>query len=100
MMADVYIVMTADPENTKALLTTQFDDFGKGPKFHKEWEPFLGDGIFATDGKYPCPKSLAFRHDPSSGAPQTPWRRCLRSFGNFLFLLLAWIPDLPTRKCG
>ncbi|KAL8403706.1 hypothetical protein RB594_008816 [Gaeumannomyces avenae] len=44
------IVLTADPENIKALLATQFSDYGKGEPFHREWEPFLGDSIFATDG--------------------------------------------------
>ncbi|KAI0890726.1 cytochrome P450 52A11 [Annulohypoxylon maeteangense] len=45
-----HIVMTADPENIKAILATQFADFGKGEQFHKEWNEFLGDSIFATDG--------------------------------------------------
>ncbi|KAI1461748.1 cytochrome P450 52A11 [Annulohypoxylon moriforme] len=45
------IVMTADPENIKAVLATQFADFGKGEQFHKEWHEFLGDSIFATDGQ-------------------------------------------------
>jgi len=44
------IIFTADPENIKAILATQFSDYGKGEPFHKEWEPFLGDSIFATDG--------------------------------------------------
>lgn len=44
------IIFTADPENIKALLATQFGDYGKGKPFHEEWEPFLGDSIFATDG--------------------------------------------------
>jgi cytochrome P450 len=44
------IVSTADPENIKAILATQFNDYGKGEEFHKEWSPFLGDSIFATDG--------------------------------------------------
>lgn len=45
------IVFTAEPENVKALLTGQFNDFGKGEEFHKNWYPFLGDSIFATDGE-------------------------------------------------
>jgi cytochrome P450 len=45
------IIFTADPENIKAILATQFGDFGKGQPFHEEWEPFLGDSIFATDGE-------------------------------------------------
>ncbi|PHH86418.1 hypothetical protein CDD83_10270 [Cordyceps sp. RAO-2017] len=43
-------LFTADPDNIKAMLSTQFGDFGKGQPFHDEWEAFLGDGIFATDG--------------------------------------------------
>lgn len=41
--------MTADPENIKAILAKQFDDFGKGEPFHKQWKEFLGDSIFTTD---------------------------------------------------
>ena len=49
-LTGIPIVFTSDPENIKALLATQFSDFGKGEPFHREWEPFLGDSIFATDG--------------------------------------------------
>lgn len=45
------VIFTADPENIKAILATQFQDFGKGPQFNKEWHDFLGDSIFTTDGK-------------------------------------------------
>ncbi|KAG7148460.1 Cytochrome 52A12 like protein [Verticillium longisporum] len=44
------IISTADPENIKAILATQFNDFGKGEPFHAEWSEFLGDSIFTTDG--------------------------------------------------
>ncbi|KAJ6072710.1 hypothetical protein N7467_010795 [Penicillium canescens] len=44
-------IMTKDPENIKALLTSQFADYGKGEPFHKDWKEFLGDSIFATDGE-------------------------------------------------
>lgn len=44
------LVFTADPENIKAILATQFGDFGKGEPFHEEWKDFLGDSIFTTDG--------------------------------------------------
>ncbi len=43
------IVFTADPENVKAVLATQFADFGKGKIFHDDWFEFLGDSIFTTD---------------------------------------------------
>ncbi|KAI5927615.1 cytochrome P450 52A11 [Camillea tinctor] len=45
------LVATIDPENIKAMLATQFQDFGKGETFHKQWSEFLGDSIFTTDGK-------------------------------------------------
>ncbi|KAG6363310.1 hypothetical protein INS49_008407 [Diaporthe citri] len=48
---DRRVVFTADPENIKAILATQFGDFGKGEPFHEEWEEFLGDSIFVTDGQ-------------------------------------------------
>jgi cytochrome P450 len=43
------VVFTADPENIKAILATQFNDYGKGQPFHDEWKDFLGDSIFTTD---------------------------------------------------
>ncbi|KAI9846851.1 MAG: hypothetical protein M1837_003463, partial [Sclerophora amabilis] len=42
-------IFTDDPENIKAILATQFHDYGKGPDFHKNWAAFLGDSIFTTD---------------------------------------------------
>jgi cytochrome P450 len=44
------LVLTADAENIKAMLATQFKDFGKGEEFNRDWFLFLGNGIFATDG--------------------------------------------------
>lgn len=44
-------ILTRDPDHIKAVLTTQFSDFGKGPRFHDLWRPFLGDSIFTTDGQ-------------------------------------------------
>lgn len=44
------IILTADPENIKAILATQFQDYGKGENFNKDWHDFLGDSIFTTDG--------------------------------------------------
>lgn len=43
--------ITRDPEHIKTILTGKFADYGKGPDFHRLWHPFLGDSIFATDGK-------------------------------------------------
>ncbi|KAL1902772.1 hypothetical protein Sste5346_000682 [Sporothrix stenoceras] len=44
------IIFTDDPENIKAILATQFQDYGKGEPFHEEFKAFLGDSIFTTDG--------------------------------------------------
>ena len=44
------IIFTIDHENIKAILATQFHDYGKGETFHNEWKDFLGDSIFTTDG--------------------------------------------------
>jgi cytochrome P450 len=44
------IIFTNDAENIKAILATQFNDYGKGEQFHEEWKDFLGDSIFTTDG--------------------------------------------------
>ncbi|KAF8250772.1 cytochrome P450 [Wilcoxina mikolae CBS 423.85] len=45
------LILTSEPENIKAILATQFHDYGKGEVFHEQWKPFLGDSIFTTDGK-------------------------------------------------
>ena len=44
------LVFTADEENVKAILATQFQDFGKGPQFRKEWREFLGLSMFLWFG--------------------------------------------------
>ncbi|CAK9439969.1 uncharacterized protein LODBEIA_P40690 [Lodderomyces beijingensis] len=43
------IVFTIDPENIKAVLATQFNDYGLGTR-HAHFLPLLGDGIFTLDG--------------------------------------------------
>lgn len=48
--AGLRIILTADVENIKAILASQFGDYGKGEPFHQDWKEFLGDSIFATDG--------------------------------------------------
>jgi cytochrome P450 len=44
------IIITADPENVKAVLASQFTDFCKGGPLSEDWRPFLGYSIFTTDG--------------------------------------------------
>jgi cytochrome P450 len=43
--------MTNDEINIKAVLATQFSDYGKGEKFNKDFHDFLGDSVFSTDGE-------------------------------------------------
>lgn len=49
-MFGLRVVFTVDPENIKAMHATQFTDYGKGSRFHRDWADFLGDSIFTTDG--------------------------------------------------
>ncbi|MCJ1464288.1 hypothetical protein MMC07_002901 [Pseudocyphellaria aurata] len=49
-MMGLRVVFTVDPENIKAIHATQFADYGKGSRFHRDWQKFLGDSIFTTDG--------------------------------------------------
>lgn len=34
-------IMTFEPENVKAILATQFNDFAKGEDFHNSWYQVL-----------------------------------------------------------
>ena len=43
--------MTVDPQNIQAILATQFKDFSLGPIRSGSFEPFIGHGIFTSDGK-------------------------------------------------
>lgn len=49
-VAGVQIVITRDPENIKAILGTQFNDFDLGIR-HRQFLPLLGDGIFTLDNQ-------------------------------------------------
>ncbi|GME49952.1 Cytochrome P450 52A13 [Neofusicoccum parvum] len=44
-------VFTADPENVKAMLATQFSEYGKGARMHRDWNDLMGDSIFTADGQ-------------------------------------------------
>lgn len=44
-------INTIDPENIKAVLATNFHDFGLGHRLHV-FGPLLGKGIFTTDGAH------------------------------------------------
>ncbi|KAI1266336.1 cytochrome P450 [Xylariaceae sp. FL1019] len=45
------VVETREPSHVKAVLAEDFHSFGKGEMFHRIWSPWLGDGIFTTDGE-------------------------------------------------
>ena len=40
-------IITCDPEHIKTILSTQFDDFEKGPEIRHLMYPLLGTGVFA-----------------------------------------------------
>jgi hypothetical protein len=42
--------LTREPDIIKALLATQFPDFGLGQRY-PQFQPLLGDGIFTLDGQ-------------------------------------------------
>ena len=44
------VINTADPENIKAILATQFRDFQHSPRRKAAFYPTFGHGIFTTDG--------------------------------------------------
>lgn len=47
---NVSAYVTIDPENMKAILATQFNDFALGSR-HVKFSPLLGNGIFTLDGE-------------------------------------------------
>ncbi|KAI9758560.1 MAG: hypothetical protein M4579_002995 [Chaenotheca gracillima] len=44
------LILTADPENLKAILATKFNDFDIGPMRLDSFRPLLGLGMFTADG--------------------------------------------------
>lgn len=61
-MAGTPVVSTRDPENIKALLGTQFNDFILGLR-HRQFQILLGDGIFTLDG-------MGWKHSRAMLRPQ------------------------------
>lgn len=43
-------ILTNDPVNVKAILSSQFQDFGVGKRRAEAFEPLIGHGIFTADG--------------------------------------------------
>ena len=48
------VILTADPENIKAILATQFKEFGKGEAFRLDWHAFLGDSEYYFPSVWIC----------------------------------------------
>ncbi|QRV88399.1 cytochrome P450 family protein [Ceratobasidium sp. AG-Ba] len=44
-------IMTTEPENIKAILSTDFGSFEKGPEFRDKMFTVLGKGVFNSDGE-------------------------------------------------
>jgi len=47
-LANQRVINTSDEENIKAILATQFHDFGKGRDFNRDFHDFLGDSMSGT----------------------------------------------------
>ncbi|KAH8825509.1 cytochrome P450 [Flagelloscypha sp. PMI_526] len=45
------MTLTAEPDHLKAILATQFDNFVLGEARYRAFHPFLGDGVFTSDGE-------------------------------------------------
>jgi cytochrome P450 len=43
-------ILTNDPANVKAILSSQFQDYGVGKRRAEAFEPLIGHGIFTADG--------------------------------------------------
>ncbi|KAF7367013.1 Cytochrome P450 [Mycena sanguinolenta] len=43
-------IFTCEPQHVKAILSTQFTSFEKGPVLREIFNPLLGNGVFASDG--------------------------------------------------
>ncbi|KAL8740842.1 MAG: hypothetical protein Q9190_006493 [Brigantiaea leucoxantha] len=77
---------TIDPRNLEAMLSTQFKDFGFGPR-RNIFFPLLGDGIFTQDG-------AAWKHSRDLLRPQFARNhyRDLDLFREHVDNLTLWIP--------
>lgn len=45
------MIFTADADNLRAILASQFSDYGKGQGFRDDWHGLLGDSVFSLDGE-------------------------------------------------
>ena len=82
------MIVTAEPENFKTILSTSFDDFELGPKRRAGFAPLFGDGIFAADGtKWSASRALL---RPSFAKSQVSNTEVFEThFQNFLQVVLS-----------
>lgn len=50
-IAGTRVIFTADAQNLRAILASQFNDYGKGQGFRNDWHGLLGDSVFSLDGE-------------------------------------------------
>lgn len=88
---------TRDPENIKAILSTQFEQFSLGDDRHASFFPFFGDGIF-THVYGGGPKGELWRHSRAMLRPQFAKQQIqdLAKVEEFVQRLLARIPSNET----
>ena len=48
----ITVISTAEPRNIQAVLATHFKSFGMGPLRSNSLGPFVGKGIFSSDGEF------------------------------------------------
>ncbi|KAL1954677.1 hypothetical protein VTO42DRAFT_829 [Malbranchea cinnamomea] len=91
------MVITRDPENIKAILATQFEEFSLGEARYNSLAPFLGDGIF-THTYGGGPKGEPWRHSRAVLRPQFSKQQIqdLDVVEHFVQNLIASIPPNET----
>ncbi|KAF8189713.1 cytochrome P450 monooxygenase pc-1 [Pholiota molesta] len=70
-MLNQIMFVTLEPEHIKAILSTQFGSFEKGPVFFSQLQSLLGTGIFNVDGTPPgsCPNQAGAKFHRSMTRP-------------------------------
>jgi hypothetical protein len=64
------VILTAEPENIKAILATQFKDYGKGEGFRRDWHSFLGNGTWAVESLSACVYVCSADMDVQASSPR------------------------------
>ena len=70
---DYELLVTRDPENARAMFSTNSHDFEISPHRKDIWSPLLGDGIFTAQEE-------AWKHSRQLLRPQVSWpHKCVPS---------------------